>query len=159
MCYLRLFKWIQSVNWKMWLLWIQINVCQHLQHTPAKIKQSVENMWNRWTHVYWENPSKNRTITGFVDEQKGDCAFKTNTKRVRPIHTVYTVFRLLPGGERVEFPLEELEDKCQEVGMKLYQCWQSRSRERVTRDLSGHAITEGIHAQRLNIKDLFFHIC
>lgn len=88
-----------------------------------------------------------------------ETAFKTNKKkRVRPIDTVYTVFRLLPGGERVEFPLEELEDKCQEVGMKLYQRWQSRSRERVTRDLTGHAITEGIHAQRqrLNIQDFFF---
>ena len=152
------FQMNTSVNWKMWLLWIQINVSQHLQHTPAKIKQSVENFWNRWTRVYWENPSKNRPIAGFVDEQKGDGASKTNKKRACPIYTVYTVFRLLPGGERVEFPLEELEDKCQEVGMKLYQRWQSRSRERVTRDLTGHAITEGIHAQRqrVNIYKIFF---
>lgn len=35
---------------------------------------------------------------------------------------------LLPGVDRVEFALEKLEEKCQEVTVKPEECWKSRPR-------------------------------
>lgn len=59
--------------------------------------------------------------------------------------TMLYIFKLLPGADRMEFSLEKLEDKCQEVTVKLQQRWQGRSREWVTSDSTGQAVTDRTH--------------
>lgn len=49
---------------------------------------------------------------------------------------------LLPGVDRVEFALEELEEKHQDVTVKLYQWWKSRPRDEVTSGVTGQTVTE-----------------
>lgn len=62
--------------------------------------------------------------------------------------TVLYIFKLLPGADRMEFSLEKLEDKCQEVPVKLQQHWQGRSRKWVTSDSTGQAVAEGGHTHK-----------
>lgn len=51
---------------------------------------------------------------------------------------------LLPGGDRMELSLEELEEKRQEGIVKMQQCWQGRSWERMTGEPAGEAVTRGM---------------
>lgn len=62
--------------------------------------------------------------------------------------------KLLPGVDRVELPLEELENKRQEVTVELYQRWQGRSRELVAGDPIGQAVTKATQPVNTRVKNM-----
>ena len=64
-------------------------------------------------------------------------------KKEKKISTIFC--KKLPAVDRVELPLEELEAKCKDATMKMYQCWQGRSREWVTSDLTGQTVPGRSH--------------
>lgn len=45
--------------------------------------------------------------------------------------------------DRIQLPLEDLEEKCQDVTMETQQYRQGRSGERVASDFTGQAVTKG----------------
>lgn len=96
-----------------------------------------------------------------MEEQTDPCksyspAYKSDNRLMEK--TMLCIFKLLPGADRMEFSLEKLEDKRQEVSVKLQQRWQSRSREWVTGDSTGQAVTEGghTHKNKRNARERYF---